>query len=1279
MSELRFRAVLGALAGLAAAWLGAVMPALGQEGPRTVAEASEYRRTARYDDVQGFLKDLAVKAPGRVVLGSIGQSHEGREIPLLIVGDKPYTTPEQARGRMPVLLIGGIHSGECDGKEALLALGRDLAMAPDDDARAGVLKKLVLLIVPIYNPDGNERMAADNRPGQVGPEQMGVRENAQGLDLNRDFVKLEAPETRALVEVMTRWDPAVFVDTHTTNGSFHRYPLTFDGPRNPAGDEKLAGFIRGTLLPAVAAGVKQDRGLDTFWYGDFAKDHTRWETYPDLPRYSVPYLGLRNRIGVLTESYSYATYRQRVEAQEAFVGRVLREVAERTGEIRSLIAAADDRAQRVRPEDAMAITSSAQAAPERATVLGYEEAGGKPVLDKPREYEVELIIDSKAEKTVVRPAAYLIPAAYKAAVDTLRRHGVRVDVLREDVEVEAEVYTVRGVTRAMRPFQGHSLVSVAAAAEKRAVRAEAGSYIVRSNQKLGVLAAYLLEPESGDGLTAWNFFDEALKDGGEFPVLRLGTRALVMAELPPLRVKEEPLRPVTFEAVYESDNPPNLNGSPVGGLTWLEDGESYLQVRDGRLMRVEALSGRARPFIDQGKLSAALAKLPTISRRQASDIAGRPLHRMDKARRAIIVEHAGDLYWAALDGSEAVRLTSSPRREELVSASPDGRFVAFVRENDLWVVDVQTQRERALTTGGTDLVRNGKADWVYFEELYNRNWQVYWWSPDSERIAYLQVDSTPVMQWTIVNDAAPSDQAVQNVERAPFPKPGTPNPRVKLLIVTAAGGEPREVDLSEYDPADMLVSGVGWWPPEGEGGGGRGEGGRAYCFVQNRTQTWLDLLSIPQDGGKPTRLLRDSTKAWIEAPTAIKFLEGGGFLLASERSGFNHLYRYSKEGKLEGAVTSGAWEVRGVPLVDEKGGWVYFTGTVDSPIAENLYRVRLGGGEPQRLTQEEGSHRCDLSPKGNFFVDSWSSRSEAPRVVLRDLPEGKVVRRLDINPVPDLERWRLARVDAVKVPMPDGFVLEGTVMRPADFDPAYRYPAWFMTYGGPHAPTVSDSWGGGRTWDQVLASAGFVVFRADPRSASGKGAESAWTAYKQLGVQECRDVEDAAKWLVRNYPYVDPSRIGIAGHSYGGYMTAYALTHSKAFAAGIAGAPVTDWRDYDSIYTERYMLTPAENPEGYDRSSVVKAARELSGRLLLVHGMIDDNVHLQNSTRLVRALQQAGKPFEMMLYPESRHGIGGRHYQRLQYDFITRTLGGPEGPPAAPSPSISPEVGRLGP
>ena len=383
-------------------------------------------------------------------------------------------------------------------------------------------------------------------------------------------------------------------------------------------------------------------------------------------------------------------------------------------------------------------------------------------------------------------------------------------------------------------------------------------------------------------------------------------------------------------------------------------------------------------------------------------------------------------------------------------------------------------------------------------------------------------------------------------------------------------------------------------------------------------------------------------------------MKDGSFLLPSERDGWRHLYHFAADGKLKRAVTRGPWEVRKLDRVDEPSGWVYFSATKDNPIAVNLYRVKLTGGEPRRLTSGSGEHRVRISPKANLFVDYHNSH-DAPATARLLRTDGASARTLDTNPVYALEEYDLGKWELLHIKTPDGFVLEAALLKPADFNPSRRYPVWFTTYGGPHAPVVRDAWQGGRLRYQGLANLGFLVFQVDPRSASGKGACSTWTAYRQFGVQELADIETAIRWLTA-HSFVDAARIGMTGHSYGGFLTSYALTHSKLFAAGVAGAPVTDWHNYDAFYTERYMNTPQENPEGYKRTSVVKAAGQLHGRLLLIHGIMDDNVHIQNSLQLIRALQRADKDFEFMVYPNDRHGIRGRHYQRLVLDFMRRTL-----------------------
>jgi dipeptidyl-peptidase-4 len=613
---------------------------------------------------------------------------------------------------------------------------------------------------------------------------------------------------------------------------------------------------------------------------------------------------------------------------------------------------------------------------------------------------------------------------------------------------------------------------------------------------------------------------------------------------------------------------------------------------------------------------------------------------MNPDRTAILIDYENDLYYCTLDGKTAARLTSSPAREEHGTFAPNGEFVAFVREKNLYVVDVATQTERALTTSGGGVISNGKADWVYFEEVYGRRWQAFWWSPDSSAIALMQFDDSPVNEFAVVNNATKK----QDVEQTRYPRAGEPNPHARVGTVSVAGGAVRWVELDDYLQGTYLITRVGWMP----------DGERIYFFVQDRVQTWLDFSTATKRAAEPKRLFRETTKAWVDVPDSPKFLADGSFLIFSERTGWKHLYLYDEDGKLQHAVTKGKWEARRLHHIDEKNGWVYFSGTRDSHIAENLYRAKLVGGKVKRLTRTAGRHRANVSPNGKYFIDTWSNSSTPTKVALYST-DGRKIRMLDTNPAYKRQEYRFGEYEQFQIEASDGFSLEASLLKPPDFDPAKKYPVWFMTYGGPHAPTIRDSWSGGAARDQMLAQMGILVFRCDPRSASGKGARSTWTAYRQLGVQELKDVEEAIGWLKKK-PFVDGDRIGMSGHSYGGFLTAYALTHSKLFAGGIAGAPVTDWRLYDSIYTERYMDTPQNNAEGYEKSSVVKAAKDLHGKLLIVHGAIDDNVHMENTFKLVNALQQADKEFELMIYPKSRHGIGGMHYRRLTVDFIKSVL-----------------------
>lgn len=1169
-------------------------------------------------------------------------------MPLLIVADPPVTDAQAARqsGKLIVFAMGNIHAGEVDGKEALLGLARDLAIPMPSP----LLKDLVVLIAPNVNPDGAAQVSAKNRPHQNGPKDgVGTRQNGGGLDLNRDFVKLDTPEVRALVRFWTLWDPAIIIDTHTTNGSRHRYALTYDGPRHPATAPPVLTFTRDAFLPEIARRTESATGRSSFFYGNFNCARDRWDSYPALPRLGTQYIGLRNRIAVLTESYVYDPFRERVRATRAFIQQTLAVAAAKRPQIVELLRRIDREAETSpsdSPNAARSVPLKCKPVPlgSTTTILGFVEQpqGGKTTAaETPKEYPVVYFGACEPTQSARLPHGYLIDATHGAAVvETLQRHGIEVSSLVEDIELDVEIYAIRTATHDPSSYEGRNRLAVEVESRVAKRMAKAGTFLVNTAQRLGMLAAYLLEPQSDDGLCSWGMFPSGLAAGADYPITRLASQQpIARDEVRPLPENRATRRPITFDTLYGSRGRTNLFGSPGGGQTWLDDGKHYLQTKDGRLHVVEAGTGRAKPFHDVNAMSKSL-EIAGIDGKAARQLASANRFTMNPKRSAALLEHNGELFHATFDGTAAVQLTRDPKREELAQYSPDGRFVAFVREHNLYVVDVATQTERALTVDGNKLISNGKADWVYFEEIYNRNWNAFWWSPDSSRIVFLQFDDRPLQTFSVVNPIP----VHQTIESTPYPKAGDPNPIVRVGAVSASGGPVVWVNLSDYDEPSFLVTRVGWLP-DSKG---------VYLDVQDRAQTRLDLLFSAVDGKQPKRLFRETTKAWVDDPGPPWFLADGSFVLPSDRTGWRHLYHYDAGGRLLHTVTQGVWEVRDIHRLDADAGWIYFSATRDAPCAENLYRASVTGGSLERITREAGNHRINLSPKGDLVIVTTSDLATPPKSRLYRT-DGTLLRTIHSSPVHALDEYTHSPIERVEIRTPDGFTLHGTLLKPPGFDAKRKYPAWFMTYAGPHAPSVTDGWSFRWAHDQMLAQLGMVVFRCDPRSASGKGACSTWTAYRQLGVQELKDIEAAIAWLTA-HPFIDPGRIGMSGHSYGGFMTAYAMTHSKLFAAGIAGAPVTDWRNYDSIYTERYMDTPQKNREGYDKSSVVKAAPNLHGRLLLIHGLVDDNVHVQNTMQLVRELQRADKDFELMVYPEHRHGIDGRHYQRLMIDFIRRTM-----------------------
>jgi dipeptidyl-peptidase-4 len=711
-------------------------------------------------------------------------------------------------------------------------------------------------------------------------------------------------------------------------------------------------------------------------------------------------------------------------------------------------------------------------------------------------------------------------------------------------------------------------------------------------------------------------------------------------------------RLLTIDDIYDPVKRIDVSGTPASDFIWIDD-THYLWPRRAAEDRVDwtvgdAVSGGTAPLFDAAKMEAAVGRLPGVGAEEARRIAHSRALTFNDQHSAAVFTIGGDLYAYSFGPDRAVRLTYAPGEEEVPSFSPDGALVAFVRANNLFVVDVAMRRESQLTTDGSVKIHNGRLDWVYEEEIYGRGQKrAYWWSPDSTRIAYLRIDDTAVPVFPVV-DQIPYEQ---NVEEIQYPKAGDPNPAATLGVVGVTGGATSWIDLTRYPSDDRLIVAVAWTPD-----------GRSVTFqVQNRVQTWLDLNIASADGTTTRTLFRETSKAWVAPnnPDGPHWLKDGTFLWLSERTGWEHLFQYKADGTLLKQITDGRWEIRAMYGVDEASGSIYFSATEHSPIAEDVYRIRLDGSGLERLTKAEGTHSAVFSPRFGYFVESWSDATTPPEVRLHK-GDGVQVRVIEAGKRTALAEFQLSTPEFLQVKTRDGFVMEAEMIKPPNFNPSRRYPVYQFTYGGPHAPQVRNAWGGAQyLYHQLLAQKGVIVWICDNRTASGKGLESTWTVYRNFGELELRDIEDGVAWL-RKQPHVDGSRIGLHGWSFGGFMTTYALTHTSTFAMGIAGGSVTDWRDYDSVYTERYMGLPSDNPDGYRRSSPRWAAAHLKAPLLLIHGAIDDNVHAASTLQFAYELQKAQKPFELMLYPKSRHGVTDpalvKHLRQTMLDFTLTHL-----------------------
>lgn len=601
----------------------------------------------------------------------------------------------------------------------------------------------------------------------------------------------------------------------------------------------------------------------------------------------------------------------------------------------------------------------------------------------------------------------------------------------------------------------------------------------------------------------------------------------------------------------------------------------------------------------------------------------------------LLVEGGSDLWLMDVSGGEPRRLTDDPGEKEGVTFSPAGDRVAFVEDNNLYMVDLATGLRKKLTTDGNENLMNGKLDWVYEEELLQRGSAPgYAWSPDGKKIAFLSLDDTPVPKYPLTHYI--SDHVSLTDQR--FPQAGDPNPTPGMHVVTVTEDAPR---ISDYRLANHDVEYVSpdfTWTADSKT--------VAFSTI-NRHQTDLAVHLWDPESGADRTLVEEKDPYWINAIDAPYFLKNGReFVWLSERDGWLHLYLYGMDGHQERQLGSGDWMIDrptfanpglGASQVDEGGGWVYFLSTNPDPRERQVYRVRLETGEMQRLTREPGTHSLEMSPDGKYFIDNFSSLTTLPETRLLK-SDGTVLATLNKMKDP-WAGYALGATELVTVKAADGATLYSRLVKPPGFDPQKKYPVIVDVYGGPDVQLVRNAWGVTSAGDQLYAEHGYIIWCLDNRGSSGRG--HAWESaiFEHMGQHEIEDQIAGINYL-KSLPYVDGGRIGVHGWSYGGYMTLELLTHAPdVFKCGAAGGPVTAWKFYDSIYTERYMRTPEENPGGYHDSSPLNYADKLKGKVLLIHGTDDDNVHMQNTMNFVEALVKAKIPFELYLQPGEKHGF----------------------------------------
>ena len=759
------------------------------------------------------------------------------------------------------------------------------------------------------------------------------------------------------------------------------------------------------------------------------------------------------------------------------------------------------------------------------------------------------------------------------------------------------------------------------------------------------------------------------------PILSLSTILLVAA------AGQDKL-PLSVERIFQK---PSLDGVRVRNVQWSPDGRSIAYLRSNATSDVKDLrsfdvaSGTSHVLVRaQDVLSGeqVFSKEEEMLReRTRQDDIGITHYFWSPDSRTIYIPMNGEIYQFDLATKATVRLTETPGSEFDPKISPSGTHLAYVRDGEIHVRELSSDNEIQLTTGATQKIKHGVSEYIAQEEMYRTTG--YWWSPDGRKIAYLRIDNTPVNIFNIPNFLTPYTESTPQE----YPKAGTVNTIVNVGIVPSTGGPSVFLDLGNNP--DIYIARVDWLPG----------GDKLAVQVQTRNQDTLDLVVYDLNHETHQVILRETDPRWVNLHDHLRFLRGGKqFIWSSERDGFRHLYLYDIQGKLLNQITKGQWEVVMLVAVIERQNVIYFTARERSPRELHLYSMNFDGSRLTRISEVRGHHDITMSSDFTRYIDIYSNITDPPRVALKT-PGRKTETLIEPNPTTELEKFALPEPEFLTIKATSGYDLHAFMIRPSSLsskhqtlnssqskrrasgasvpltvgaphgasEPIKKFPAIVYVYGGPTSQIVEDQWGTGggmarSLWHRSMAEKGYIVFGIDGRGTPGRGRKFQEMIHKRLGKVELEDQLNAVAYL-KSLPYVDSTRIMIWGKSYGGFMTCMAmLTTGEMFKLGIAVAPVTDWRNYDTHYTERYLEHPRENADGYRLSSPISYANGLRNKLLIVHGVADDNVHFQDSILLAEELQKTNKQFDFMIYPMSTHSFSGDIVGTHLYTLLTRYI-----------------------